>query len=148
VHVVDAVNAIITMGIKGDTSEAYNVKSFDLSQLDYWGTFMDEINHQKKIPVFPYWLAYLYAWSKEIGAKLKGKGKPTLTRHRVKRYGKSRILDISKIKEKLDWEPVHTDGAQVIRDTVQWLKDNNFIDLEKKKVKLLRKWEDDLKKSS
>lgn len=148
VHVVDAANAIITMGLKGDTSEAYNVKSFDLSQLDYWGTYMEEINHKKKIPVFPYWLAYLYAWSKEIGAKLKGKGQPTLTRYRVKRYGKTRILDISKIKTKLGWEPIHKDGIQVIRDSVQWLKDNDFINLEKKEVRLLRKWEDDLKKSS
>ncbi|MHA1505081.1 MAG: NAD-dependent epimerase/dehydratase family protein [Candidatus Heimdallarchaeota archaeon] len=148
VHVVDAVNALITMGLNGDTSEAYNVKSYDLSQLDYWGTFKEEINYQKKIPVFPYWLAYLYAWSKEIGAKMKGKRQPTLTRNRAKRYGKTRILDISKIKEKLDWKPIHTDGAQVIRDSVQWLKDNDFIDLEKKEVKLLRKWEDDLKKTS
>ena len=148
VHVTDAAEAIVTMGLNVDINEAFNVKSFDVSQLNYWGTYMTEINHQKKIPVFPYWLAMLYAWSKEVGAKLKGKGKPTLTRHRVMRYGNTRRLNISKIKEHLGWEPIHTDGVQVIKDSVQWLKENNFIDFEKKEVKLLRKWEDDFKKSS
>ncbi|MCK5184321.1 MAG: hypothetical protein KAQ95_08445, partial [Candidatus Heimdallarchaeota archaeon] len=75
----------------------------------------------------------------------KGIGKPTLTRYRVMRYGNTRILDISKIKKDLAWEPKYTDGKKVIQESVNWLNEHNYIDYENKKVTLVRKWEDQLK---
>ena len=148
VHVQDAANAIITMGLNQDKkSNAYNVKSFDISQKNYWNTHLEMIEMDWKIPVFPKWLAMFYAWTKEVSAKLKKDGKPTLTRHRVMRYGNTRLLDISKIKEKLNWQPQYTNGIEVIKESINWLNEHNFIDYEKKEVKLLRRWEDDLKNS-
>ncbi|NHJ84893.1 MAG: NAD(P)-dependent oxidoreductase [Asgard group archaeon] len=149
VHVRDAARAILLMGLKKEENgSAYNVKSFDISQKDYWRTHMKAINYEKKIPVFPYWLAYLYAWSREISTKLKGKGKPTLTRHRVMRYGNTRILDISKIQKELQYKPKFTDGNEVIRNAVKWLNENNYIDYETKTVHLERRWEDAFKKEN
>ena len=143
VHVRDAANAIITMGLKKEgNASAYNVKSFDISQKDYWEIHMKAINYNEKIPTFPHWLAMFYAWTKEVSAKIKGTGKPTLTRHRVMRFGNTRILDISKIQNDFNWEPKHADGRKVIYDAIDWLEKNNFIDYENKKVLLLRRWED------
>jgi len=84
----------------------------------------------------------LYAWTKEVSAKLKGLGKPTLTRHRVMRYGNTRIVDISRLQNELSWQPKYADGIQIIKDSIKWLEDNGFIDYENKKVLLLRRWED------
>ncbi|MHA1640915.1 MAG: NAD-dependent epimerase/dehydratase family protein [Candidatus Heimdallarchaeota archaeon] len=147
VHVKDAAQAILTVGfkIKG-RFKIYNVKSFDISQKDYWAAHMKEINYTDKINMFPKWLAMLYAWTKEVGAKIKGQGKPTLSRHRVMRYGNTRILDITQIQKDFQWKPEFTDGIKVIQDTVQWLIENDFVDFEHKEVRLLRRWEDALKR--
>ncbi|MFW9924624.1 MAG: NAD-dependent epimerase/dehydratase family protein [Candidatus Thorarchaeota archaeon] len=75
VHVKDAARAIITMGLNSNGNGGiYNVKSFDVSQKDYWEVHMRAINYDQKIPVFPHWLAMLYAWTKEVSAKIKGTG--------------------------------------------------------------------------
>jgi len=147
VHVVDAARAILTIGFsKNSNNKVYNVKSFDISQKDYWRAHMKAIQYPGKIPVLPKWLAMMYAWTKEIEAKIKGEGKPTLSRHRVMRYGNSRILDISRLRDDLNWEPEFTDGVQVIKNAVQWLMENNYIDFKQRKVILVRRWEDDLKR--
>ncbi|MGC9779390.1 MAG: NAD(P)-dependent oxidoreductase [Candidatus Heimdallarchaeota archaeon] len=149
VHVVDAARAILAMGLhKEGDGNVYNVKSFDISQKDYWFEHKKAIKSNFKIPVFPRWFAMFYAWTKEVGTKIRGLGKPTLTRYRVMRYSNTRILDISKIKNDLKWEPKHTDGIQVIHESVKWLVENDFIDYDNKEVKLLRRWEDQLKRNN
>ena len=143
VHVRDAADAILAMGLKKNgNGSAYNVKSFDISQKDYWLVHMRAINYDEKIPVFPHWLAMFYAWTKEVSAKIKGSGKPTLTRHRVMRFGNTRIVDISKIQNELDWKPKYTNGEEVIKNAIKWLEANNFIDYENKEVRIIRRWED------
>lgn len=149
VDVRDAARAIITMGIREEANgNAYNIKSFDISQKDYWFAHKDAIKSDFKIPNYPRWVVMIYAWFKEISAKRKGIGKPTLTRYRVMRYGNTRILDISKIKKDLDWEPKYTNGKEVIRESVNWLIEHKYIDYENKKVTLVRKWEDLLKRKN
>jgi nucleoside-diphosphate-sugar epimerase len=148
VHVRDAARALLSLGLSREANgEAFNVKSFDLSQKDYWKIQMDYIDYDKKIPKFPKWLALFYAWTKEVSAKIKGKGKATLTRHRVMRYGNTRVLDISKIQNKLDWKPKYTNGKEVLENTIKWLEENDFIDYQNKEVKILRRWEDHFSKS-
>jgi nucleoside-diphosphate-sugar epimerase len=149
IHVRDAARAILQLGLKKEANnDVFNVKSFNISQREYWETHADAINYNEKIPRYPKWLAISYAFYREILAKIKGEGKPTLTRHRVMRYGNTRILDTNKIENKLNWEPKYTDGKKVIRNTVQWLEDNNFIDYEDEQVKILRRWEDGLKRKN
>ena len=58
------------------------------------------------------------------------------------RYGNTRIVDITRIQNELQWEAKFADGIQVIKDSIKWLEDNDFIDYEAKKVRLLRRWED------
>ncbi len=144
VQVRDAARAIITMGIKKEgNGSVYNVKSFDVSQKDYWVLHMNAIGYSDvKIPTFPKWFAMFYAWTKEVSAKIKGIGKSTLTRHRVMRYGNTRVVDISKLQNELNWKPKFTDSKEVIKNSVKWLEENNFIDYENKKVLILRRWED------
>ncbi|NHJ32534.1 MAG: NAD(P)-dependent oxidoreductase [Asgard group archaeon] len=147
VDVRDAARAILAMGLKDEANgNVYNVKSFDISQKDYWYVHKDAIKSDFKIPNFPRWVVMIYAWFKEIQAKRKGIGKPTLTRFRVMRYGNTRILDISRIQKDLGWEPIHKDGHKVIQESVDWLNEHKYIDYENKKVVLIRKWEDDLKR--
>ncbi|MBK5114762.1 MAG: NAD(P)-dependent oxidoreductase [Candidatus Heimdallarchaeota archaeon] len=147
VDVRDAARAIISMGIKEEgNGNVYNVKSFDISQKDYWLVHKEAMKSDFKIPNYPRWIVMIYALMKEISAKRKGIGKPTMTRYRVMRYGNTRILDISKIRKDLGWEPKYTDGKAVIRESVNWLIQHNFIDYENKKVTIVRKWEDQLKR--
>jgi hypothetical protein len=80
---------------------------------------------------------------KEVFSKIKGTGKPTTTRHRVMRYGNTRVLDISKIQNDFGWKPENKNGKKVINESINWLDENNFIDFNKKRVLLLRKWEED-----
>ena len=143
VHVQDAARAILILGFKKEAfGKVYNIKSFDISQKDYWFEHKKILNIDDKIPSLPKILALFYALLQEMKAKRKGKKKSTLTRHRVMRYGNTRILDVSRIKKELHWEPIHTNGKQVIKDTIKWLDENNFIDHENKKVLLIRKWEE------
>jgi nucleoside-diphosphate-sugar epimerase len=145
ISVKDAANSLIAIGFNQNSNgKPYNVKSFDISQNDYWHEHMKAINMDWKIPRYPKWFAMFYTWIKEVIAKIKGSGKPTTTRHRVMRYGNTRILDINQIKSDLKWSPKFTDGIEVINESINWLIKKKFINLEKKEVILLRKWEDDL----
>ncbi|NHJ39402.1 MAG: NAD(P)-dependent oxidoreductase [Asgard group archaeon] len=145
ISVNDAARSLIELGFNDICNgKSYNVKSFDISQKDYWYEHMKAMNIETKIPNLPRWFAMFYTWVKEIIAKIKGTGKPTTTRHRVMRYGNTRVLDISQIQKDLDWKPINKDGKKVINESVEWLVENKFIDFNKKKVLLLRKWEDDL----
>lgn len=38
------------------------------------------------------------------------------------------MLDDTKIREELGFQPVFTDPRIVIADSVNWLKENNFLD--------------------
>ena len=144
ISVKDAARSLIDLGFNDiSNGKVYNVKSFDISQKDYWYEHMIAINLDWKIPKFPKWFAMFYTWTKEVFAKIKGTGKPTTTRHRVMRYGNTRVLDISQIQNDLDWKPINKDGKKVINESIDWLNDNKFIDYNKKRVLLLRKWEDD-----
>ncbi|MBD3190333.1 MAG: NAD-dependent epimerase/dehydratase family protein [Candidatus Heimdallarchaeota archaeon] len=142
IHVRDAARSILAMATKKEANgEAYNVKSFDISQKEYWNTHAEAINYPKITTSYPKSVAMIYAFFKEIMAKIKGEGKSTITRHRVRRYGNTRVLDDSKIRKQLGWEPIHTDGKKVIKQAVKWLEENDFIDYQKKEVKIVRKWE-------
>jgi nucleoside-diphosphate-sugar epimerase len=144
IAVKDAANSLVGIGFNEITNgKTYNVKSFDISQNDYWFEHMKAIKMVWKIPRYPKWFAMFYTWLKEVFAKIKGTGKPTTTRHRVMRYGNTRILDIERIQKDLNWKPKYTDGIKIINESITWLINNNFVDFEKKRVLLLRKWEDD-----
>ncbi len=147
VDVRDAARAILSMGFNDKANgNVYNIKSFDISQRDYWYVHKEAIKSDFKIPNYSRWFVMIYAWLKELQAKRKGIGKPTLTRYRVMRYGNTRILDITKIQKDLNWKPIHTDSHKVIQEAVEWLNEHEYIDYENKKVILIRRWEDQLKK--
>jgi nucleoside-diphosphate-sugar epimerase len=144
ISVNDAARSLIDIGFNEiSNGKVYNVKSFDISQKDYWYEHLKVMNINWNIPSYPKWFAMFYTWLKEVISKIKGTGKPTTTRHRVMRYGNTRVLDISKIREDFKWEPENKNGKKVINESIKWLDENNFIDYNKERVLLLRKWEDD-----
>lgn len=105
--------------------KAYNVKSFDITQRDYFNYYSDACKTSRPNKKYPYWLAYLFAWFKE---KTTPKDQEVLiTRTRVDRYCNTRLLDDSKIRKELNFEPIHTDSKKVIQESVDWLFENKFL---------------------
>ncbi|NHJ83850.1 MAG: NAD-dependent epimerase/dehydratase family protein, partial [Asgard group archaeon] len=114
--------------------ECFNIKSFDINQKDYFNFYADACNVARPSKQYPKWLALTFAFFKELTTP---KGKEVLiTRTRVNRYTAIRLLDITKIKEKLNFEPKHTDANKVIKESVDWLIHNNYLDIKSAKSKL------------
>ncbi|HUT82958.1 MAG TPA: NAD-dependent epimerase/dehydratase family protein [Candidatus Bathyarchaeia archaeon] len=116
---------ILTTKKPNSKGEAYNVKSFDINQKDYFDYYAEACNNCYPQKQYPYWLAYLFAWLKE---KTTPKGQEALiTRTRVKRYGSTRLLDTTKIEQTLGFKPKYTDPKIVIKDSIDWLCKNNYL---------------------
>ncbi|MEA2070336.1 MAG: hypothetical protein U9O98_03505, partial [Asgard group archaeon] len=75
----------------------------------------------------PYFLAYFYAWLKELFTP--PSKEVLITRTRVKRYGSYRLVNISKIQEQLQWHPQFTNPFESISNSVEWLKDNGYLSI-------------------
>lgn len=105
--------------------QAYNIKSFDINQRDYFNFYAKACNNAYPTKHYPCWLAYIFAWFKE---KTTPKGQEVLiTRTRVNRYCLQRILDTTKIEQELGFKPQHTDAEKVIFESINWLKENNYL---------------------
>lgn len=104
----------------------YNIKSFDISQKDYFDYHAKACGDCYPTKRFPVWLAYLFAWYKE---KTTPKGQESLiNRTRVKRFAYPRMLDTKKIQNELGFQPQHSDSEKVIHEAIQWLRDNNLLE--------------------
>jgi nucleoside-diphosphate-sugar epimerase len=128
VDVRDSTRAMIK-SVKESNSKgkAYNVRSFDVNQRDYFNYYSEACNIPYPEKKFPYWLAYLFAWFKE---KTTPKDQEVLiTRTRVDRYCNTRLLDASKIEQEINFKPIHIDAKKVITDSVNWLIENNYLKL-------------------
>ncbi|MFW9923618.1 MAG: NAD-dependent epimerase/dehydratase family protein, partial [Candidatus Thorarchaeota archaeon] len=105
--------------------QAYNVKSFDVSQNDYFNYYASACGGcypKRRIPV-P--IAKTFAWYKE---KTTPKGKEVLVnRTRVDRYTNTRLLDTTKIETELGYKPDHGNPEEVIKESVEWLYNNNYL---------------------
>ena len=105
--------------------KAYNVKSFDINQKEYFDFYSDACKTSRPEKKYPYWLAYLFACFKE---KTTPKDQEVLiTRTRVNRYSNTRLFDDSKIRKELNFVPIHTDSKKVIQESVDWLFENKFL---------------------
>jgi nucleoside-diphosphate-sugar epimerase len=105
--------------------QAYNIKSFDINQRDYFDFYSDACKTSRPDKKYPYWLAYFFAWFKE---KTTPKDQEVLiTRTRVDRYCNTRLLDDSKIRKELNFVPIHNDSKKVIQESVDWLFKNNYL---------------------
>ena len=105
----------------------YNIKSFDISQKDYFDYHAKACGDCYPTKRFPVWLAYLFAWYKE---KTTPKGQESLiNRTRVKRFAYPRMLDTNKIQSELGFKPQHSDSKKVIHEAIQGLRDNNLLEI-------------------
>ena len=107
--------------------KAYNIKSFDICQNEYFCCYADACGGYHPTKRVPSWLAKLFAWYKETTTP---QGQEVLiTRTRIDRYTNYRMLDDSKIRKELGYQPQHTNPQQVINDSVTWLVENNYIQI-------------------
>jgi len=106
--------------------QSYNIKSFDISQRDYFDFHAKACGDCYPTKQFPVWIAYLFAWFKEMTTP---KGQESLiNRTRVRRFAYPRILDTKKIESELGFKPQHTDSEKVIQESIQYLRANGFLD--------------------
>lgn len=104
----------------------YNIKSFDVSQRNYFDYHAKACGDCYPTKRFPVWLAYLFAWFKE---KTTPKGQESIiNRTRVRRFAYPRILDTKKIQSELKFQPQHSNPEKVIQEAIQWLRDNNLLE--------------------
>ena len=131
----DSSNAMILTTKKSiSKGEAYNIKSFDITQREYFDNYAEACGGCYPKKQYPYWLAYSFAWFRELTTP---KGKEVLVdRTRVDRYSVTRMLDSSKIQEQLGYKPQYIDAKKSINDAVVWLVENNYIQLSKAKHKI------------
>ncbi|NPE09247.1 MAG: NAD-dependent epimerase/dehydratase family protein [Asgard group archaeon] len=106
--------------------KSYNIKSFDISQKNYFDYHAKACGDCYPTKKFPVWIAYLFAWYKE---KTTPKGQESLiNRTRVKRFAYPRMLDTKKIQSELGFQPQHSDSEKVIHEAIQWLIENNLLE--------------------
>ncbi|MHA1124010.1 MAG: NAD-dependent epimerase/dehydratase family protein [Candidatus Heimdallarchaeota archaeon] len=106
--------------------KAYNIKSFDISQREYFNLYAKYCGDSYPKRTVPVWLANLFAWYKE---KTTPEGEEVLvTRTRIHRYTSYRMLDTTKIETELGFTPDYSDPKVVINDSIQWLIQNNYLD--------------------
>ncbi|MBD3189997.1 MAG: NAD-dependent epimerase/dehydratase family protein [Candidatus Heimdallarchaeota archaeon] len=110
--------------------QAYNIKSFDISQKDYFNFYADACGATRPTKSYPYWLIYLFAWFKEKTTP--PEEEVLVTRTRIKRYGSYRMIDITKISEELNFQPRHGEPQKAIEDSVDWLISNDYLKSEKR----------------
>ncbi|MCK5183225.1 MAG: NAD(P)-dependent oxidoreductase [Candidatus Heimdallarchaeota archaeon] len=123
----DSAHAMILSTKKSvSKGKSYNIKSFDISQKNYFDYHAKACGDCYPTKKFPVWIAYLYAWFKE---KTTPKGQESLiNRTRVKRFAYPRMLDTKKIKSELGFQPQHSYSEKVIHEAIQWLRDNNLLE--------------------
>lgn len=120
---------ILTTNNPKAKGQAYNVKSFDVSQKDYFNFYADACGAPRPTKSYPYWFLYLFAWFKE---KTSPPGEEVLvTRTRIKRYSSYRMLDTTKISKELDYTPNHPEPKKAIQDSVDWLIAHDYLNPEK-----------------
>ncbi|MHA1354367.1 MAG: NAD-dependent epimerase/dehydratase family protein [Candidatus Heimdallarchaeota archaeon] len=110
---------------KAAKGKAYNIKSFDISQRDYFNLYAKYCGDSYPKRTIPVWIANLFAWFKENTTP---EGQEVLvTRTRIHRYTSDRLLDTTKIETELGFTPDHSDPKIVIKESIQWLIDNNYL---------------------
>ena len=106
--------------------KVYNIKSFDISQRNYFDFHAKACGNCYPTKKFPIWLAYIFAWYKE---KTTPKGQESLiNRTRVRRFAYPRMLNTKKIESELGFQPQHSDSEKVIHEAIQWLRENDLLE--------------------
>jgi nucleoside-diphosphate-sugar epimerase len=117
---------IMTTKNKKAKGKSYHIKSFDITQRDYFNHYAESCGGCYPKRTVPKWLANIFAWVKE---KTTPDGQEVLvTRTRIHRYTSDRMLDTTKIETEIGFKPDYPDPKISINDAVQWLIENNYLD--------------------
>ncbi len=121
VHVEDVARAMI-LALKTDKAngEAFNLMSFCVPFRDFLFKIARELNVPPPSTNYPFWMIYSMAFLNEITWKLLGKKTPPrITRYRIRVLANPKIIDISKARKILGYEPQH-DLDSTVKEIVQW----------------------------
>ena len=123
---------ILTSKKKESSGQSYNIKSFDLTQNDYFRLYGEALGNYVPKKRYPAWLVYLFALYKELTTP---KGQEVLiTRTRVDRYSNTRLIDTSKIEKELGFKPSYSNPEKSIKDSVDWLVDKGYLEIPAEKL--------------
>lgn len=106
-----------TPNIRG---EAFNVTSFDSSVFELYSKHANLLAESSDFQHIPYRLAYIFGVISGFwGTITHKKESPLITTFRTKLLGTNYLIDSSKAKEKLDYQP-QFDLERTVRDSLQW----------------------------
>jgi len=107
IDVRDAARSLVLVAeSKKAIGETYNVISDNSSVLNYWSTAAEILEKEIEFLHYPYGIAFLFGALSEFFGKITfRKTTPKATRYRVNYFGKQYIIDDSKIRSQLKYEP-------------------------------------------
>lgn len=125
VDVRDVCEAACNAIYQGKGGEKYILSGYYKSVTDFVDLIGQVIDRKIKLPVFPLWMAHLgvpfmYLWSKISGEQ------PIFTKQAldILQMG-NRKINSDKARKELGYNPRPL--AETLKDTINWLKENNFI---------------------
>ncbi|MCK5371518.1 MAG: NAD-dependent epimerase/dehydratase family protein, partial [Cyclobacteriaceae bacterium] len=125
VDVRDVCEAACNAIYQGKGGEKYILSGYYKSVTDFVKLIAQVTDRKIKLPVFPLWMAYMgvpfmFLWSKISGEK------PLFTRQAldILQMGNRHIKN-DKAKKELSYNPRPL--AESLKDTISWLKENNYI---------------------
>ncbi|HEC82810.1 MAG TPA: SDR family NAD(P)-dependent oxidoreductase [Thermoplasmatales archaeon] len=117
VHPIDVSECLIKALEKDRKGEVFNVVSFHCRIKELIEEIGRELNIELKEKHIPYSIAYLIS----IFSEKFSKNEFSLTRFRVKSFGRNRIISFEKAKKKLGYTPEY-DLKKTIKEMVKWYK--------------------------
>ena len=126
VHYEDLANAMIGCSEQEKANgETFHVIGDNISARDLFETIGEICSKTPNFMKINYNVAYALGVISELVAKFTKK-KPKITTRRVNQFSRSRIYDLSKIKDIVGFEPKYTVRA-ALEDAYEWMKEVKFV---------------------
>lgn len=116
-HPIDASSCMIKALEKDEEGDVFNAVSFHCRIRELIEEITREMNIELKEKHIPYSIAYLIS----IFSEKFSKNEFSLTRYRVKSFGRNRIISFEKAKKKLGYTPEY-DLKKTVKEMVEWYK--------------------------
>lgn len=116
-HPVDVSSCMIKALEKDEEGEVFNVASFHCRTKELFEEIAREMDIELKLKHIPYSIAYLIS----IFSEKFSKNELSLTRYRVKSFGRNRMISFEKAEKKLGYFPEY-DLKRTVEEMVSWYK--------------------------
>lgn len=116
-HPVDVSSCMVKALEKDERGEVFNVASFHCKIKELFEEIARKMNIELKLKHIPYSVAYLIS----IFSENFSKNELSLTRYRVKSFGRNRIISFEKAEKKLGYSPEYN-LKRTVEEMVEWYK--------------------------